>query len=62
MEVIGSFSMGSGAGVEETGTVATGLATGLAWAGLEMALELDFEGSGLAVGVAEVAGGGFAKG
>jgi len=42
--------------------VATGLATGLAWAALELALKLDFEGSGLAVGSVEVAGGGLAKG
>jgi len=62
MEVIGSFSVWSGAGVEETGTAATGLAAGLAWANLELALELGLEGGGLAVGVAELAGGGLAGG
>jgi len=56
MEVIGSFSVGSGAGVEQTGTAAAGLA-GLVWGNLELDLELGFKGGGLAVDVAELGGG-----
>jgi len=60
MEVIGSFSVGSGVGVEETGTavagLATGLAAGLAWGIFKLDLELGFKGGGLTVGVAELGG------
>jgi len=62
MEVIGSFSVGSEAGAEETGTAATGLVAGLAWASLELDLELGFAGGGLAVDVSELGSGDLAGG
>jgi len=39
VEVIGSLSVGSVAGIEEACTAVTGLAAGLAWVCLELGLE-----------------------